>query len=321
MNACSDQLLFGPYGANALEHAEILAESGANAVWFHGFNEKAFTACDRHHLDACVEFKTFRADFSRHPELIPIGVDGRPIRFGRLVQGVCLSNKSFLDEIEHNLAEGLKQFQPHGIWLDYLTYAGWFETPDPDLQDSCFCQACIADFCETQNLDADAPSVILQKHTELWRRHKCEKITRFAANYAGLIRARQPDCIIGAYLCPWAPHEYNEAITRIFGQDVNLLADSIDVFTPLIYTAKSGRAPDWGKEYLEKSGEWMPAGKKIQLILDALDFPDSLDAAAASQIPSWGIQLFGGSSIFADRSMAGKFRQAVDQIRQKSGAV
>ncbi|MDW7655942.1 MAG: hypothetical protein SCM11_02080 [Bacillota bacterium] len=316
MSACADQLLFGPYGADALEHAGTLAEFGANAVWFHGFNEKAFAACDCHHLAACVEFKTFRADFNRHPELIPIGVDGKPIRVGKLVQGVCLSNQSFLDEIEFSLAEGLKQFQPRGIWLDYLTYAGWFETPDPDLQDSCFCQACITDFCETQHLDADHPSIILQKHAALWHRHKCEKIARFAARYAGLIHARQPDCIIGAYMCPWEPHEHDRAITRIFGQDVNLLADAIDVFTPLIYTTKSGRASDWGREYLEKSADWIPAGKKIQLILDALDFPQSLEAAAASRIPSWGIQVFAGGSIFADRSRAELFRQAVTKIRQ-----
>ena len=102
----------------------------------------------------------------------------------------------------------------------------------------------------------------MQKHAVLWRRHKCEKNRRFAARYAGLIRASQPDCIIGAYMCPWAPHEYDGAITRIFGQDVDLLADAIDVFTPLIYTAKSGRSADWGKEYLEKSGEWMPSRQK-----------------------------------------------------------
>ena len=98
-----DQLLFGPYGADTLEHAGVLADYGANAVWFHGFDEKAFTVCDRHRLSACVEFKTFRADFNQRPELIPIGVDSKPIRFGKLVQGLCLSNQSFLDEIESNL--------------------------------------------------------------------------------------------------------------------------------------------------------------------------------------------------------------------------
>ena len=210
----------------------------------------------------------------------------------------------------------MKQFQPRGIWLDYLTFTGWFETADPDLQDSCFCKACVAEFCETQHLDVDRPAVIIQKYAALWRRHKCEKIAQFAAKYAGLIRARQPECIIGVYLCPWLPHEYDDGISRIFGQDVDLMGDSIDVFTPLIYTAKSGRDYDWGKKYLEKSGDWMPARNKIQLILDAQDFPQSLEAAAASRIPSWGIQIFSGSSVFIDRRRAEQFCQAVNQIKR-----
>ena len=312
----TDQLLFGPYGADALEYAGILTEFGANTAWFHGFDEKAFAVCDRHHLFACVEFKTFRADFNQHPELIPIGIDGKPIRFGKLVQGVCLSNQPFLDEIEFNLTEGLKRFQPRGIWLDYLTFTGWFETSDPDLQDNCFCKACVTEFCESQNLDVDRPAVIMQKHAALWRRHKCEKIAKFAARYAELIHSSQPDSIVGAYLCPWQPHEFDSGISRIFGQDVNLMADAIDVFTPLIYTAKSGRAYGWGREYLESSGGWMPAGKKVQLILDAQDFPQSLEAAASSRIPSWGIQMFSGGSIFSDRGRAEQFRQAVNQIKQ-----
>jgi len=95
-----------------------------------------------------------------------------------------------------------------------------------------------------------------------------------------------------------------------------LLADSIDIFTPLIYTTKSGRAPDWGKTYLEMAANWLPAGKPIQLILDMLDFPDSLNQAAAASRPSWGLQLFGGARAFADPEKARVFAQAVQRIRQ-----
>ena len=101
-----------------------------------------------------------------------------------------------------------------------------------------------------------------------------------------------PECIIGAYMCPWTPAEFDGALTRIFAQDYALLAPAIDVFTPLIYVAKSGRTPEWGREFLEMSPAFVPPGRKVQLILDALDFPDSLLAAAESSRPSWGIQLF-----------------------------
>jgi len=306
--------LCGPYGSSAVAHIGRFRDYGANALWFHGFDAAAFDACQKHGIAACVEFKTFRADFASHPELIPIGVDGNPIRYGRLVQGVCLSQADFLAEIEAHLLDGLRAFRPVGIWLDYLTYAGWFEEPEPDLQESCFCPDCIAEFCAATGLDAETPTQILQHHAAAWARHKCERIAGFAARYAGLIRARVPECVIGAYMCPWTPSEYDAALARIFGQDYALLAPAIDVFTPLIYAQKSGRPATWGRDWLAAAPGFVPAGRKVQLILDVLDFPDSLRAVAAAETPSWGVQLFGGAQVFRDPEWAEVFRAAVRQI-------
>jgi len=309
-------LLFGPYGRSAIEHLHALVAHGANAIWFHGFDPSAFEACARAGIEPCVEFKTFRTDFDRHPELIPTGVDGLPIRYGRLVQGVCLSSEAFLQEAEANLLAGVRAYGPTGIWLDYLTYAGWFEIPEPDLQDSCFCPRCIAEFCEATGIDATSPQIILSKHGEAWTAHKCARIASFAARYAALIRGCLPDCIVGAYMCPWTPSEYDGALRRVFAQDYALLSPTIDVFTPLVYAHKSGRPPYWARTFLEHTPEFVPAGNRLQLILDVLDYPASLVATAASDVPSWGIQIFGGAAIFADARRAEVFGQAVRRIRE-----
>ncbi|MFO7635461.1 MAG: hypothetical protein R6W76_23145 [Caldilinea sp.] len=309
--------LFGPYGSAALPFINRFAEHGANAFWFHGFDADAIEACARHGIAACVEFKTFRADFDARPELIPIGVDGRPIRYGRLVQGVCLSQQEFLTETEANLRDGLRRYAPAGIWLDYLTYAGWFETPEPDLQESCFCVACIEEFCATTGIDATTPQQILAVAAEAWTRHKCERIARFAAHYAALIRAHRPGCIVGAYMCPWTPEEYDGALARIFAQDYDLLAPSIEVFTPLIYATKSGRSAAWGRSFLEQAPVFVPHDRKVQLILDGLDFPDSLIEASNAAPPSWGVQLFGGAQVFGDAGQPEIFAQAVAQMRRQ----
>ena len=309
--------LFGPYGSGALPFIDRFAEHGANAFWFHGFDAAAIDACDRHGIAACVEFKTFRADFDTHPELIPIGVDGRPIRYGALVQGVCLSQQAFLDETDAHLLDGLRRFAPAGIWLDYLTYAGWFETPAPDLQESCFCSACIAEFCAATGIDAGTPQQILTTAQDAWTRHKCERIAGFAAHYAALIRAHHPACLIGAYMCPWMPDEYGGALARIFAQDYDLLAPAIDIFTPLIYAEKSGRRPSWGREFLEQAPTFVPHRRKVQLILDALDFPASLQETVAAASPSWGVQLFGGARVFGDTQQAASFAAAVEHLRSQ----
>jgi hypothetical protein len=313
----SQPILYGPYGSSALPWIERFAGYGANALWFHGFDPVAFEQCDRHGIEPCVEFKTFRADFAAHPELIPIGVDGQPIRYGKLVQGVCLSQREFLDETEENLLAGLRTFAPTGIWLDYLTYAGWFETPTPNLQESCFCPACIAEFCQATGVDADTPAEILAHHAARWTRHKCERIARYAADYAQLIRTHRPGCIVGAYLCPWTPEEFDGALTRIFAQDYNLLAPAIEVFTPLIYAAKSGRPAEWGRTWLEASPRFVPASARVQLILDVLDFPASLVAIGEAEPPSWGVQIFGGGRIFENPAWAEMFQQVVSQLGER----
>ena len=189
-------------------------------------------------------------------------------------------SRLFLDEIEANLIAGVRTFRPTGIWLDYLTYAGWFETPDPDLQDSCFCTECIADFCQATGLDATTPE-ILRIASDEWARHKCERIARLARRYAEIIRVQLPECIIGAYMCPWTPAEFDGALTRIFAQDYALLAPAIDVFTPLIYVAKSGRTPEWGANF------WRCRQRLCRRVAGATHprragLPDSLLAAAES---------------------------------------
>jgi hypothetical protein len=313
------QPLFGPYGGAALAQPEQILALGGNAAWFHMFDPAAFEACARHGLAACVEVKTFRADFDKRPELCPIGVDGKPIRYGALVQGVCLSQRAFLEETEAALAAGVRAYQPAGIWLDYLTYAGWFEVPDPDLQESCFCRDCVAEFCEATGVDVTAPGEILARHAGTWMAHKCRRIAGFAARYAEIIRAQLPGCVIGAYMCPWAPDEFDGALTRIFAQDYSLLAPSIDIFTPLIYGTKSGRPASWGREFLEASPAFVPPARPVQLIMDALDGPHSLHEVGRSRVPSYGLQLFGGTRMYEDAELASAFRSAVEDIRAALG--
>ena len=312
-------LLFGPYGKSALIHADTLTGYGANACWFHMFDAVAFEACARHGLAACVEFKTFRADFNRHPKLIPIGVNGKPIRYGKLVQGVCLSQQDFLEEVETDLRDGVRTYQPAGIWLDYLTYAGW-EVPNPDLQESCFCRDCIATFCKETGIDARTPAEILARHADAWTRHKCARVAHFARRYAEIIRAKLPGCVIGAYMCPWTPKEFDGALTRIFAQDYALLAPAIDIFTPLIYGKKSGRPVTWGRSFLQHAPTFVPQNRKLQLILDALDGPASITETAAAVRPSWGLQIFDGARVFARRSFARAFQAAVVRVRRVTAA-
>ncbi|MBM7799371.1 hypothetical protein JOE57_002292 [Microlunatus panaciterrae] len=311
--------MFGPYGVPALRHADRFVDLGADSVWFHGFDSEAFELCARHEIRACVEFPTFRADLDAQPELTPIGVDGLPIRHGDLVQGVCLSRREFLAEVEDRLVAGLSRYQPAGVWLDYLSGAGWFETPEPDLQESCFCADCLADFGAATGIDT-SPAQIVARHGEAWTAHQCDRVARFGAHYSALIRDALPGCVVGAYMCPWTPDEYGGALRRVFAQDHALLAPSIDVFTPLVYATKSGRPASWGREVLEASADFVPADRVVQLIGDALDGPAALREMADASRPSWGLQVFSGFQLFEDEELGDAFRATATLLRERLAA-
>ena len=310
--------MIGTYGASALDNAAEFKDIHADTAWFHGFDEAAFEKCARHGLNACVEFAAFRAGYDKYPShLMPIGVDGLPIRCGSHLQGICLSNTDFLDEIENRLSAGLSNYAPAGIWLDYMTYGGWFEDPAPDLQDSCFCTGCVKYFNEVTGIDEANPKRIVSNpgYHEAWVKHKCGRIADFTAKYSSIIRSLCPDAVIGMYMCPFTPEEYDGALRGIFAQDYALIAPFIDVFTPLIYCKKSGRDVSWGRSFLEASPAFVPEGKSVQLILDALDYPASMEQAVASSIRSAGMQLFSGAEIFKDKAHMKIFARCADMLR------
>ena len=101
--------LIGSYGSAAIEYIDRFSAHGANTAWFHMFDEAAFEACAAHGIHACVEFKTFRADFAKHPDLVPIGVDGKPgdtgISIGDTIRHIATSNSwAVLKNIEQDPA-------------------------------------------------------------------------------------------------------------------------------------------------------------------------------------------------------------------------
>ena len=53
----------------------------------------------------------------------------------------------------------------------------------------------------------------------------------------------------------------------------------------------------------------------MQLILDALDGPASLVETAEAALPSRGLQVYDGATVFADAAFARVFQAAVARIR------
>ena len=78
-----------------------------------------------------------------------------------------------------------------------------------------------------------------------------------------IIKEIKPDALLGLYHCPWDDQDFNGARRRILGLDYELLKESIDVFSPMVYHAKMGKNPEWVEENLS----WF--GKQIDVEMGA----------------------------------------------------
>ena len=204
-----------------------------------------------------AEFATFRGDYmlEKYPEVAPIGRDGLPIPKTARFLGACPSAQRLLLEKRAALRKLVREQAVAGVWLDYLHFHCDFELPDPPLDQSCFCDRCLARFTRETGLQpagrttAERAAWILADALEAWTDWKCEVIFDFAREARRTLDEERPGTKLGIYSCPWTDEEYGGGLRRIVAEDIDRLHTVMDVFSPMVYQVKCGRPPEWVGEY------------------------------------------------------------------------
>jgi len=108
----------------------------------------------------------------------------------------------------------------------------------------------------------------------------------------------RPDALLGLYHCPWDDEEFDGARYRILGLDYDLLRETIDVFSPMVYHGRMGRAPGWVEENIRWFCKRINAQKdsypKVWAIVQAYDDPEIIGNEEFETVLRGG--LAGGSS-------------------------
>jgi hypothetical protein len=204
-----------------------------------------------------AEFATFRGDYllEKQPDVAPIGRDGLSIPKTERFLGACPSAPHLLLEKKASLRKLVREQPVAGVWLDYLHFHCDFELPDPPLDQSCFCDRCLARFERDTGLTphgrttAERAEWILSSVLDAWTEWKCGVIFDFAREARRTLDDERPGTKLGIYSCPWTDEEYDGGMKRIVAEDIDRLHTVMDVFSPMIYHVKCGRPPEWVGEY------------------------------------------------------------------------
>ena len=325
----------GVYGDPAafLKNGMTFKSLRINAIFVRStsLNHDLHRAAREDGVQIYVEFPTLNGKdyLDEHPEAWPINEKGERAPAADWFMGICLTDTGFQNYREAQLRALLKDFAVDGIWLDYLHWHAQFETPEPILPETCFCDRCTRQFEDHADLTVPAGNIesratwILSESDSAWRKWRSSVLNDWVRNMKSIVHEIQPAALLGIFYCPWYPDDFAGAHYRILGLDMKALARIADVFSPMLYHHMMERSPDWVGEYVKWLGDERIAGTKplIWPIVQAHNKPGLITTEEFRQVmwngsraPATGIMMFTLHSLISE---PGKLEVMKDLYRKR----
>jgi hypothetical protein len=248
----------------------VLNELGVNAVFIHSgsITQDIMDRARAEGLLVFAEFATLNGKnyVDKHPEAWAINEKGEKVEAATWFMGVCPTEPGFRSYRADQLRALLLEFDLDGVWLDYVHWHAQFEDPEPILPETCFCDHCLAAFSAYTGIEIPEGSIpekaqwILNTQDELWRDWRCKVVFDWTVEMKSILNEIKPGALLGLYHCPWDDEEFDGARRRILGLDFDLLKESIDVFSPMVYHGRMERTPEWVQEYVNWLSERLEIG-------------------------------------------------------------
>ncbi len=243
-----------------LKKGYSLTELGINSLFVHkgSITPELIEKAHQQNIKVYAEFPLLNGKefLESESSAWPIDSDGNRSPKAEWFMGICPSHPDFRKYREEQLHTLLSTLKVDGVWLDYVHWHAQFETPNPILPETCFCEYCLKDFSTYSQLnlpEGDIPakaSWILKEHDDEWRNWRAEVIIGWIKDFKKMVHDHNPELKLGVYYCPWYPDDFNNAAYRILGLDIARMYKEADVLSPMIYHGRMGRDQEWVGEYL-----------------------------------------------------------------------
>ena len=234
---------------------------GVNAFFIHdrSINDSMMKQARAEELLVFAEFATLNGKnyVEQHSEAWAIDETGNKVKPATWFMGVCPTEPGFKEHRRNELRKLLRKFDVDGVWMDYLHWHAQFEDPKPILPETCFCENCLTSFQSASRILIPEGSTskkaewILVNHDTAWRNWRCSVIAGWVWDFKTIINQEKPGTLLGVYHCPWDDDDFEGARRRILGIDYDMLRETVDVFSPMVYHGRMGKSPEWVKENIE----------------------------------------------------------------------
>ena len=257
----------GVYGnPDALLKASYRFDSlGINAVFVRSIslNPSFYNIAKDHGAKVYVEFPTLNGKgfIEHHPDAHPIDRLGLPSPTADWFMGVCPTHPGFIEHRSQQLREILQEYQVDGVFLDYVHWHAQFETKDPILPETCFCDRCTSLFEKEIKSEIPGSNIaqkadwILGNEEKAWRKWRADILNGWVEDMGKIVKAKQPESKLGIFYCSWYPSDYDSALYKKLGIDPRAFAENVDVMSPMLFHKMKERPTSWVGEYVVWLGD------------------------------------------------------------------
>ncbi len=258
-----DVFVKGIYGnpERVLKAGYAFDKLGVNAVFVRraSLNQEFYQQAKAQGCRIFVEFPTLNGKgyIEAHPKAWPINEKGEQAAPADWFMGVCPTDPDFQAYRAELLRETLDSYLVDGVFLDYLHWHAQFETDQPILPETCFCDRCTGQFEKAHNLQIPVEDIanraqwILANQETAWRNWRNGILNGWVTEMGKILKENQPDALLGAFYCAWFPEDHGAALFNTLGIDVTSLAKRVDVLAPMLFHRMYGRPVSWAGDYLE----------------------------------------------------------------------
>lgn len=188
----------------------------------------------------------------------PITISGEPAPVEDWYRPLLPTSKSVRELRLAQLSDLLTDLPLDGLWLDFIRWPARWESGEPKLYHTSFDPMTLAQFQAETGIalpaictEAAAAAEWIQANAVAdWVAWRCAQIASFVDEARTVLEQHRPNALLGLFTVPWTglPLDnlsFDQAHTRIVGQDPALLGPRVDVLSPMVYHRLCGRGIDW----------------------------------------------------------------------------
>lgn len=205
---------------------------------------------------ACLNICFDPAFATRRPELLGIDQHGRTGVQQDWYVGLPPDREENLAHKAGLLREAVTALQPDAIHLGFIRWPGFWETwLDGDDRatkpEYCFSAETVARFNRDTGLDVPAGDpaasarAIFAGHRDRWTEWKCAQVVKAIAGIRAALAPLKPGLQYSINTLPFHRADFDNAVEEVFGQNMTMLAEVVDVFEVMAYHQILAKPADW----------------------------------------------------------------------------